>query len=40
MKRNPNSVFKKKENYFVCGKPGYCLAQCRFQKTGQAPSKS
>ena len=39
MKRNPNSTFKKKGNCFVCGKPGYCSAQCRFWKTGEAPSK-
>ena len=39
MKRNPNSTFKKKGNCFVCGKPGQYSAQCRFWKTGEAPSK-
>ena len=39
MKRKPNSTFKKKGNYFVCSKPGYYSAQCRFRKTGKAPSK-
>ena len=39
MKRNPNSTLKKKGNYFVCGKPGHYSAQCRFRKTGEAPSK-
>ena len=40
MKRNPNSTFKKQGNCFVCGKPGHYSAQCRFRKTGEAPSKS
>ena len=39
MKRNPNSTFKKKGNCFVCGKPGHYSEQCRFWKTGEAPSK-
>ena len=39
LKRNPNSTFKKKGNYFVCGKPGHYSTQCRFLKTGEAPSK-
>ena len=39
MKRHPNSTFKKKKNYFVCGKPRHYSAQCRFRKTGEASSK-
>ena len=39
MKRNPNFTFKKKGNCFVCGKPEHYSAQCRFQKTGEAPSQ-
>jgi len=40
LKKNSNSTFKKKDNYFVCGKPGPYSTQCRFRKTGEALSKS
>ena len=39
MKRNPNSTFKKKGNCYVCRKSGHYSVQCRFRKTGEAPSK-
>jgi len=39
LKSKPNSTFKKKGNCFVYGKPGHYSVQCRFRKTGEAPSK-